>query len=561
MHLGEKMATLEENIPPRSTLKQQRFFINERYVDLIVVSTDEFRYRSQNELIETGIKHEKYMKTTQSGLERIFPNKLFRWSYESQCIPRVVMLSGVPGIGKTTLMKKFVYDWVTEKLFQRFTLVFYFRLRDLNQLAEVSLEELILEQYPYLESHLENILQNPEMLLFIFDGLDESNHQMDFRSCKPCYDTKWRENVGVIVVNLVRQSLLKDCSVLITTRPTKLASIDTDFFQRITEITGFRHGDRKVYFQRFFENEELSEKAFHYVVQNDTLYTFCYIPSYCWIICTVLSMCFRAQPTNTDQLLLSLPKTVTQLFATFVANILANHNLTKADADIAKELLTPVGWMAEYGVMNHILVFEERDLESFSVTSDKHLFTCFMVESGQPPDVNYSFLHLILQEFFAALVHFMNYKPDKLQEITSLHNDGHSEMLLRFLCGLSDSSTRSMLKPYVGELSAKASRDVTNWLKQKSEEQRSGDKTKLLNVFYCLHESRNWALVLQSIGSNTDIDISEVPLTPLDCSVLSFILNTCEVTEEVNLNSCHIRNEGLIKLGPTLGTIKNLRYN
>ncbi|CAI9614155.1 unnamed protein product [Staurois parvus] len=422
---------------------------------------------------------------------------------------------------------------------------------------------MILQQYPHLESQIENILQNPEIILFIFDGLDESIHHINFRLSN-LSNQKQKTDCGEIVVSLVRQSLLKGCSVLMTSRPMRLASVDTGVFQRIAEIMGFLHEDKRIYFKNFFGNDELSEKAFHYVQENDTLYTFCYIPSYCWIICTVLSMCFRAQPTNADQVMISLPKTVTQLFVTFVSNILANHHQNKDGGPTARELLASIGWMAEHGVMNHMIVFDERHLESFSVRNDEHLFSCFMLESGQPPDVDYTFLHLKLQDFFAALAHFMNYDPDRLQETldkAESYNDGRAEIFLRFLCGLSDSSTRSMLKSHVGELPTQASRHIINWIQRKITQQRPNEyareRRELLNGFYYLHESRNKKLVSQCIGSKKH-DFSVVPLSPLDCSIQSFILQACKETEEVNLSSCNIQCEGLKKLIPALQNIKSL---
>nr|DBA13941.1 TPA: hypothetical protein GDO54_004965 [Pyxicephalus adspersus] len=444
------------------------------------------------------------------------------------------------------------------KLYQRFAFVFSFRFRDLNRLGKVSLEEMILQQHPYLESQIGNILQDPGRLLFIFDGLDESSHQMDFKSRKLTHP-KQRTDFGEIVVSLVRQSLLKGWSVLITSRPTRLASVDTGVFQRITDIMGFLHEDRLIFFKNFFGNEELSEKAFHYVQENDTLYTFCYIPSYCWIVCTVLSMCFKAQPTNTDQLMDSLPKTVTQLFVIFVSNILANHNQNTGDSHTAQELLTSIGWMAEHGVMNHIIVFDERYLKSFNVRNDKHLFSSFIMESGQPPNVDYNFLHLTLQEFFAALAHFIDYNADRLQKTlhaAESYNDGRAEILLRFLCGLSDSSTRFLLKSHVGELSFQAARDVITWIQHKITKEQRSDKRKLLNAFYYLHESRNKALVSQCMGSNKN-DFSHISLSPLDCSVLSSVLQSCRKLE-VNLDSCHIPMEGLRKFIPALHFVKRL---
>ncbi|XP_069825456.1 NACHT, LRR and PYD domains-containing protein 3-like [Dendropsophus ebraccatus] len=561
-HLYDKTEKLTENKPPRCNQEEESFSLYTRYVNLIVVSTDQFRKRSGNELIETGIKHEEYLKETQNELQSISPNKMFRWCHRSRLVPHIVMVSGVPGVGKTTLIQKFVYDWVRGDLYQRFSFVFFFKFRELNRLDEVSLETMILQQYPYLEPQIENILQDPEKLLFIFDGLDESNHTMDFTSSHLFSNPRERGHWGQIVDSLVRKSLLNGCSVLMTSRPTRLASTDCDVFQRIVEIIGFFPEERQTYFENFFSDPELAEKAFTYVKQNDTLYTFCYLPSYCWIICTVLSRSFHT--TSSDQPPSLLPKTVTQLFAIFVANILTNHSLEKSDA---QKVLQSIGWMAEYGVMNQIIIFDERDLGSFNVDNKSKLLSSFLMESGEP--VTYSFLHLTVQEFFSALVHYADYSPEKLQQSLNTaqsYCDGRGEMFLRFLCGLSDGSTRSMLTGYLDTQAAQASRDVITWLKNyKLEEQRLGEKEdkkqQFLRTFYYLYESRNKPLVQESLQSYRRLDLSRVHLSALDCTVLSFIIDTCTNIEELYLNACSLGPEGLERLAPALHNLRDLRLD
>ncbi|XP_075049022.1 NACHT, LRR and PYD domains-containing protein 12-like [Mixophyes fleayi] len=560
-HLLEKTQYLVEHRPPRSTQEQQSFYITERYMNMIVVSTEHFRQRCEHELIETGRKHEDIMIKELLMLEHIELNKLFRWSCQEQCEPNVVMVSGVPGVGKTTLMQKFVYDWVTGKLYQRFAFVLFFKFRELNRLDKVSLEGMILQQYPYLQRQLGNILQDPEKLLFIFDGLDESNHQMDFTSGQVCDNIKQIETLRVIVVSLLRKSLLKGCSVLMTSRPTKLASIGINVFQRVSEIMGFSPKEIQKYFEMFFQNKDLSEKAFHHVRENDTLYTFCYIPSYCWIICTVLSMCFKAQPTTTDQLMSSLPKTMTQLFVTFVSNILSNHC---QDTRGVRELMTSNGWMAEHGVMNHLIVFDERYLGTFNVDTSSHLFSSFLMESDHSPNVTFSFLHLTLQEFLAALVHYLDYSPQKLRRAldnAKSYTDGRGEIFLLFLCGFMDSYTRSLLK-CLEDFSVKALKDVTSWL-QKSlvdvQKNRNVDIGTFLNIFVYLFESQNRTLVEECLGSNRSFTLSGVSyLTPIDCTVLAFVLKSCGETETLDAHVCDIQREGWQRLAPGLHTIQKI---
>ncbi|XP_069807245.1 NACHT, LRR and PYD domains-containing protein 12-like [Dendropsophus ebraccatus] len=557
-HLWKKSQYLVEHKPPGSTLKLQSFPISERYINIVVVSSNQRKLQPQNELILAGIKHEKYMYEKRTALERIVGNKLFRWCHEIGCVPHTVMVKGVPGVGKTTLMQKFVYDWLKRKNYQRFAFIFFFKFRTLNHLGKVSLENMILQEYPHLRNHLETILQNPEELLFIFDGLDESIHKMDFWSNKLLDNVRQVDNLGVIVVSLVKQSLLRGCYVLMTSRPSRLASIGTGVFQRVSEIMGFFPKEREQYFEGFFQNKSISDTIFKYVKENDTLYTFCYIPSYCWIICTVLSRSF--QPSS-DQPMSLLPRTVTQLFAIFVANILENHSLHKSDAT---NLLKSIGWMAEYGVMNQSIIFDERDLRSFSVDASSQLLSSFMIETDQPP--TFSFLHLTIQEFFAALVHYMDYNPERLEKSlkqSQLYDDNRGEIFLRFLCGLSDTTTGSFLKDYLGELSTETSKMIIEWLLKTireswKENEYKVDNRKLMAAFIYLFETRNKALVLESLGSHKSFDFSYVPLTPLDCSVFPFILESCIETERLNLESCGIQKEGLERLYRALHTIRDL---
>ncbi|XP_075049209.1 NACHT, LRR and PYD domains-containing protein 12-like [Mixophyes fleayi] len=554
-HLLDKAQDLVENRSPGSMQENQTSYISEHAMDLIVAYLHPLHKQSRHWLIETGEKHEDYLK---NELECISPNRLFRWSRRLKCVPHTVLVSGVPGIGKTTLMQRFVYDWANGKLYQRFAFVFFFTFQELNRLDEVSLETMILQQYPYLQGQLENILQDPEKLLFIFDGLDESSHRMDFRLRQLCHNIKQIENPGVIVVSLVKQSLLKGCSVLTTSR-TKLASVDTAF-KRQTQIMGFLPRDIQMYCEHFFRNKELSDKAFNYIRDNGTLYNFCYLPSYCWIICTVLSEYFKDHPTNNDQMMSSLPKTLTQLFATFIANILSNHS---QDKERVWKLLISIGWMAEHGVMNRIVAFNEQDLASFNVDSSSQLFSSLMIKSDQSPNVTFSFLHVTLQEFFAALVHYINECPEKLHkslEEPKSYKDNHGEIFLSFLCGLSDNYSRFILKPYLGELSSQTAKDVISFLQQTiiDVQECKKNKRKVLNVFFNLFETQNKVLVSESLGSFRSFNFSFVALTPLDYTVLSFILESCQNTEELWLACCKILSENMEKLAPVLHTVNKL---
>ncbi|XP_073423071.1 NACHT, LRR and PYD domains-containing protein 3-like isoform X2 [Dendrobates tinctorius] len=557
-HLLESTQNLEEHRALGLAQQRQSGSISTCYLDLIVVSTQQFRNRTQHEIIETGGRHEHYLRKAQSTLERISPNRLFRWCHRSECTPHAVMVSGVPGVGKTTLMQKFVFDWVTKKHYQRFSFIFFFKFRELNRYDGISLENMILDQYPHLQNQCQNILQDPEKLLFIFDGLDESVHNIDFRSQHLCSNTKIEERLDVIVVSLVRQSLLKGSSILLTSRPTKLGSVDIGVFQRFSEIMGFFPNEREAYFEQFFKDKELSNKVLQYVRQNDTLYTFCYIPSYCWIICTVLSVWFTTQMKDGDQNALP-PKTVTQLFVSYVANILTNHT---PDIERPNELMISIGKLAQHGVMNHILSFDIKDFETFQVDITSKLLSSFIIESHTN---TYSFLHLTIQEFFSALLHFLNFSKNDMEltlnRIKSFE-DGRCEMFIRFLCGLSDGTTRSLLRSYLGS-TISSSEHVISWVKHEIETKwkPETDPSEKMNLLTYLFESRNKHLICSIIGSHGQLDFSEFHLTPVDCTVLAYILECCKETEFFNIDRCFIQSEGLERIRGILHTVQKLRLS
>ncbi|XP_068108198.1 NACHT, LRR and PYD domains-containing protein 3-like isoform X2 [Hyperolius riggenbachi] len=561
--LFEETGKMVENAPPGTNLRKQSFHISERYVDLVVTSGGDSRTCSKDQFLRTGGKHEYYMQGVQGGLERIGLNKLFSWCHRNGSLPHAVMVSGVPGIGKSTLLQNFVFRWVTGKLYQRFAFVFFFKFRQLKEYRDVSLEEMILHKYPYLESHLENILEDPEKLLFIFDGLDESSSPIDFRSSELCGDTKWKTKLPVIVTSLLKQSLLKGCYMLMTTRPAKQETTDIHVFQRITEIKGFSSKEKQMYFDSFFENKEISRRVFMHVQENDSLYTFCYIPAYCWILCTVLSMHFRAQPKTGQVMSSPLPTTVTQLFVAYVANILANHSQATSDA---RQFLRSIGQMAQHGITNRILLFDQRDLVSFNVDTSSLLFSNFIIESRDHSKVTFSFLHLTFQEFFAALAYYLEDSPEKIKivfENCRKFHDGYDHMILHFLCGLSDSSTWSFLNKYLKRSNPQVSKEVITWLQTmvpviKRKQKDSEDKKECMQVLAYIFETRNKFLVYQCLGSGNTFEFSELYLTPLDCTVLAFTLGSCKEIECLDIDFCYIHTEGLVRLAPFLHTIKDL---
>lgn len=535
-----------------------------------MVSDSHFRRQSQCQheaLADEGELNEyRLRRKTQAELERITPDRLFRWCFRSKRKPHSVIVSGVAGVGKTTLVQKFVYDWARRKHYQKFTFLFYFKFRELNTVGpKTSLESLILREYPGLQDKLETILQKPENLLFIFDGLDESKSDLDLGKnfCTEPGDVK---PVHVIVSSLLTRTLLKGCSVLLTSRPSKLAQLETGVLHRVTSIVGFFSKEREEYFENFFRDHEVAQKALAYVRDGQVLYTLCYNPSYCWITCTALHPCFfgkKGQPPP-------LPKTVTQLFVRYVRHMLDHHTVELPEKNVARETLTKLGRLANYGLNNHVLVFDQDHVGHFDVKRSP-LLTAFLVESihgdRTSSQVTYSFVHLTVQEFFAALLHYLDFKQEDFEDTMARARgcrSGEYEIFLRFLSGLSHPATRAPLETVLGKFSPDATKKSIDLLTQVDSRvslslERVEEKKKALSFFNLFFEAHNPQLVRSVMGEAASLDFSDLYLMPVDCTILSYILSCYRKMELLNLDSCLIQNEGLQKLGSELHKIREVR--
>ncbi|XP_051781798.1 NACHT, LRR and PYD domains-containing protein 3-like [Erpetoichthys calabaricus] len=267
-----------------------------RYTELVAIEQDTINHKeTEHEPMKTGRIHEELMKKgAAEKCERIWIEQLFRKSPVSVNPINIIVVSGMVGIGKTTMIQKIMYDWARGTQYQRFAFVFLFKFKELNLLdneneTQMSLTKMIERHYKYLsDDPLKDVLKNPEALLFIFDGLEEYKHKLDFTQSQLCSNPDLEVPVHILVTSLVSRTLLKGCSVLITSRPRALDNVDIKRADRVVEILGFFPDQRLLYCKKFFGDSALAAQAFRYVKKNTTLYSMCFIPSYCWMICSVL---------------------------------------------------------------------------------------------------------------------------------------------------------------------------------------------------------------------------------------------------------------------------------
>ncbi|XP_059498824.1 NACHT, LRR and PYD domains-containing protein 3-like [Stegostoma tigrinum] len=566
--------------------KKNKFSLEDHYTEQVIIVSNPEQSALGRDLTVRGKRREDgQRKMVKSQWETVRIGQLFRSSFGKSSLSGTVVVSGPAGFGKTTMIQKIVHDSADGKMYQQFQFVFLFKFRDLNTITgRTSIKKLILNSYPHFGNRVEHLWEEPQGLLFILDSLEEFKEKIDFtdftRNALPEHQCSHPEclcEVSDIVRCLIQQKVLKGCSVLLTTRPTELETLRKAEVNLWTEIIGFLKEQRKEYLTKYFGDQRLAEAAFTYLEGNEILYSMCDNPSYCRIICYSLAPGLRRMQ-ETHKV---LPTTITQLFASYILNIFKNHefNIYKhhtLSVGQMRDLVLRTGELAYMGICNNVFRFNETQLNYYNL-KQSHALPGFLIEHTDPDtsQSHFSFIHLTLQEFIAALSKYLTTDAQRLpQTLTQLldspDRENRFKIFLRFMVGLSSPGSVRIIKNLLGPLPHQVTCSVIDWVKKQTEinfnnTQNNLSKHKLLESLYYLFESQHTGLIQCTVGSGgilslgDDFPYSAIRLTLVDCTVLATVICHCDEIQEVNLNNCCLGTEGIQRLGSALHKCKALR--
>ncbi|XP_041642895.1 NLR family CARD domain-containing protein 3-like isoform X2 [Cheilinus undulatus] len=505
---------------------------------------------------------------------------------------RTVMTKGVAGIGKTVLTQKFTLDWAEDEANQDIQFTFPFTFRELNVLREkeFSLVELLHHFFPEVKAA--RICRFEEFqVLFIFDGLDECRLPLDFHNNEILTDVTRSVPVDVLLTNLIRGKLLPSARLWITTRPAAANQIPPEFVDMVTEVRGFTDPHKVEYFNKKFTDEDQASRIISHIKTSRSLLIMCHIPVFCWITATVLED--ELKPREGGE----LPRTLTEIYIHFLV-VQTKLKSIKYDggAEIdphwnpeTRKMIESLGKLAFEQLQKGNLIFYEPDLmdcgidiRAASVYSG--VFTQIFIEDrGVYPDKVFSFIHLSVQEFLAALhVHltFINTGVNLMAEeqTTSLMSrnsrlyqnavdkalqspNGHLDLFLRFLLGLSLETNQNLLRgllydtggsvPSESGSSSQTKTETVQYIKTKLSENLSIEKS--INLFHCLNELKDHSMVEDIQWSLIYGSISSDKLSPAQWSALVFILLSSENNLDVfDLKKYSASEEALLKLLPVI---------
>ncbi|XP_072233104.1 protein NLRC3-like [Leuresthes tenuis] len=595
-YLHSKFMSVREGMTERN---DERCLANV-YTELFVTQGYETPINEQHEVRQVEMTHGKVAGTE----EPIEPSNIFECPTGRPI--RTVMTTGVAGIGKTFLVRKFVLDWAERKENQDTHLIFPFTFRELNLLRDEGLclakliHICIWETNAITEGELNDIFKELQTsgnsnfkkskfkLLFVLDGLDESRFQLDFNrsETQPAdFNVTQSSSVEMLLTALIRGNLLPSARIWITTRPAAAHQIPRDFVDSMTVVRGFTDSQKVEYFEKKFPKKKEANRIISHIRASRSLFIMCHIPVFCWLSATVL------QDVLKTRMKAELPQSLTDMYTEFV---LYQIKLAEEKYGIKKSIqyIKSLAKLAFHQLEKHDPIFYEEDLKGSGI--DFHqvalysgVFTEVFKEVPRWKTDNakgkmFSFVHLSLQEYLAALyvvMSLINKNKNKLSEpklkpecpltqwkrksMTDIHKialdkalnspNGHLDLFLRFLFGLSLQTNLNLLK-HLLKLRKEYFQnhpETISLIKRRIRENTSPEKS--INLFYCLKELKDDSLLQEIQQYMSSGSLSSRNVSPSHWSALVFILLSSEDALEVfDLKKYSASEEGLQWLLPVV---------
>uniref|UniRef100_A0A8C2HXM9 Uncharacterized protein n=1 Tax=Cyprinus carpio TaxID=7962 RepID=A0A8C2HXM9_CYPCA len=298
----------------------------------------------------------------------------------------------------------------------------------------------------------------------------------------------------------------------------------------------------------------------------------CHIPVFCWITATVLEAMLRESESG------KIPNTLTQMFTRFLifqTKLKTQKYEGKCDVDLhqTKKNLLLLGKLAFEQLEKGNLIFYEEDLKECGIDvreASVYSGVCtqiFREEFGLHLGKVFSFMHLSIQEFLAAVYVFVSFvnkniftSKSKMQEFLKSEVDralqsanGHLDLFLRFLLGLSLESNQTVFRNLLKQRgnSFHSGQGIVKYIKRKIKENPSSEKS--INLFYCLNELNDHSLEqeVQIFLKRGKSGISN--LSPAQWSALVFmLLNSEKELNEFKLSEYYPSEECLLRLLPVV---------
>ena len=481
-----------------------------------------------------------------------------------------ILIEGHAGIGKTTLVKQICIQWAEDELLSSDKLVLLLLLRDPN-VQKITNEHQLIEYFTKSTSKVEQLYSYLEDnhgadVTLIIDGFDELSTKL--RHCS-------------FFRKLIEKRCLPNARIVVTSRPSVSACLHQVVDRRM-EILGFEQSSKNQYVTEALQDhrskQEKLQRHFQHYPNIDAI---CYIP----LIMSIIVFLCMCQPDE-------LPPTATKMYESFILHTICHY--LKRVGKIPEDLI--ISKLEQFPPVVSIVLQDLKKTAFDGLVEDKIVFTvkelpvfcwhdptcygllqsteCYSAEEIGTPIQSFNFLHLGIQEYFAAK--YVTTLPE--DEVYTLLKESFividyddddpdsksarlSNMWILY-CGITSGQCKT-LRHYLttyGTLVSIFPLSLQRPSQQgSSSDQRISntvtisqdvfkDQLKVLYLFQCFQEAQDNELC-ETLSRSFDsgvIDINDHRLLPHHVVSLGFFLSRSHRKwNELNLEECHIGDYGM----------------
>ena len=457
--------------------------------------------------------------------------------------PKLILIEGAPGIGKTVLAKQIAYLWAKKKLLTNVSILFLLFLRDPVLQDVKSLEQFI--QYltnKYLDEEKIKICTKRIVKLhvgIVMDGFDE-------------YPIKLHRKSFIASLIEDKFKVFDNSTVVITSRPNATIFLHNKVNQRV-EILGFAQEGRDKYISESLKSPYQRKKLQVYLKCQPIINGLVYVPLHL----AVLLHLFKIRST--------LPETLTEMNQLFILHTIyrsLTKDKVKTDDEVTsiegfpKEVLDIVKGLSKLafiGLQNNQLVFSRDVITEHCSEIKKDIPGAFngfgllqvvqhFSTRGAGITVSFNFLHFTMQEFLAAF-HVSDVTVIPYEQQLSLMEKTFWKSMYSFMwmmyVGLNGINSKTFVK-FLYKAQPGGDINLSNDIKS--------DKIKCLYLFQCFMEAKSKEIPkeISSIFYNDEICFHGLQLLPHHISSLTLYISKYSMQlQSLNLRDCHIGDVGM----------------
>ena len=431
-----------------------------------------------------------------------------RWSSDKQ--PRLILIEGAPGVGKTTFSGEFCHEWSQGKLLSDHKLVVLLPLRDNRVKSARNVSDLF--QHPQLQQAIAELStcsggEGVALWLEAWDELQENKRRK-----------------SSVFLDLVHGRVLPKATVIVTSRPwaTQNLKATSSCIDQHIEIVSTPAIQLSRILSQDKVRPDVRAKLRDYVDKNPSVKAAMHTPVTADIVAEVFQW---SQDTESPP-----PRTTTQLYTRLTCKLLSGKaegqepgrmgSLEEVAAK-GKGGFLKMCRLAWEGIIKQQLTFSS-DVVSALGGDTLDLGLAHKVRElhrGEDGQFSYHFIHLTLQEFLSAY-HITQLPQDKQDQVIREHIEiGHLNMVVRFYFGLTQPNhfTSAMISQHLSDY-------------------------KQATAYHWLFEAGDG--VPEELGSNKEISVrSSYSWNPLDYYAVGHCISHYQFQWELDFSSASMGDE------------------